>query len=67
MMLDGSHRRTEKNIGVNGRHARIAADALLRQMEATPIDWVNGVDLQQAGQQRSAYIQALRAASSALS
>lgn len=47
----------------NGRHARIAADALLTQtLEQPPIQWITVVDLQQASPQRNRYIQALRAA-----
>lgn len=46
----------------NGRHARIATDALLKFiLHAEPIDW-GSPDLQDAGQHRKEYIQALRAA-----
>ena len=46
----------------NGRHARIATDALLKfVMNAEPIDWGKH-DLQDAGQHRKEYIKALRAA-----
>ena len=47
----------------NGRHARIAADLLLiRVINAEPIDWTAGHDLQNINARRVAYIEALRAA-----
>lgn len=47
----------------NGRHARIAADALLqKRFKAPPIDWSGGADLTRNNQRRKQYIAALRAA-----
>jgi len=47
----------------NGRHARIAADALLeKRFKAPPIDWSGGADLTRNNQRRTQYILALRAA-----
>jgi len=47
----------------NGRHARIAADALLKECFAhRPIDWSAGHDLLDTNERRNAYIQALREA-----
>ena len=47
----------------NGRHARIAADILLRHLlKADPIDWAAGADLQSMNLRRTEYIDALRAA-----
>lgn len=45
----------------NGRHARLVTDLLLRQLGAAPFTWGRG-DLVHAGEVRSAYIAALRAA-----
>ena len=46
----------------NGRHARIATDALLKfVMKTEPVNW-GKQNLQDAGQHRREYIQALRAA-----
>ena len=45
----------------NGRHARMMTDLLLRQHGAVPFTWGQG-DLVHAGELRSAYIAALRAA-----
>lgn len=47
----------------NGRHGRIAADILLRDVyEHPPIAWARGFDLKDHGLRREAYIAALRAA-----
>lgn len=47
----------------NGRHARVAADILLRDHCAHPhIEWATGFDLQTDNTRRQAYIAALRAA-----
>ncbi|MCK5391057.1 MAG: mobile mystery protein B [Deltaproteobacteria bacterium] len=47
----------------NGRHARIAADALLTKvMNKKAIDWAGGYNLQSMGSRRKEYINALRAA-----
>ncbi len=47
----------------NGRHARIAADALLHRIwNAPPIQWIATGNLGRESAQRSRYIQALRAA-----
>lgn len=47
----------------NGRHARIAADALLRfECEHPPVTWIKTSDLQQASAHRERYMRALRAA-----
>ena len=47
----------------NGRHARIAADALLEKaLGAPPIDWSGGHDLQAMTPRRTPYLKALRAA-----
>lgn len=47
----------------NGRHARIAADAVSRfLLDDAPIDWIDVVELQHAGRHRSRYIRALQAA-----
>ena len=47
----------------NGRHARIAADILLREVyHHVPIVWASGFDLLADTERRSAYIGALRAA-----
>jgi Fic-DOC domain mobile mystery protein B len=47
----------------NGRHARIAADAYLREyFSHPPIDWAAGRDLSKINERRDAYIAALRAA-----
>lgn len=47
----------------NGRHARIAADALLEKvLGLKPIDWSGGYDLQAMNSRRTQYIVALRAA-----
>lgn len=47
----------------NGRHARIMADAVLKNAYASdPIDWAGGHNLQQMNDRRSAYIAALKAA-----
>jgi Fic-DOC domain mobile mystery protein B len=47
----------------NGRHARIAADALLeKRLAAPPIDWSGGADLTSSNDRRTQYIAALRAA-----
>jgi Fic-DOC domain mobile mystery protein B len=47
----------------NGRHARIAADALLtRVCSLEPIDWSGGYDLQLMNARREQYISALKAA-----
>lgn len=45
----------------NGRHARMAADLLLRSMGQEPFSW-GSTNLTDAGQTRSSYIDALRAA-----
>jgi len=48
----------------NGRHARIATDALLTKvLDEKPIDWGSG-QLQDTGAQRKSYIEALRQADS---
>lgn len=47
----------------NGRHARIAADILLKEAYAhPPVAWAGGLDLQVHHVRREAYIAALRAA-----
>lgn len=47
----------------NGRHARIAADVLLKQYyDHAPIDWASGHDLQTENEHRDRYIASLRAA-----
>lgn len=47
----------------NGRHARIAADALLEKTYGVPpFDWAGGADLTRDNARRAAYIAALRAA-----
>lgn len=47
----------------NGRHARIAADAISRfLLGEPPIDWIGAAQIQEAGPHRKRYIQALRAA-----
>jgi fido (protein-threonine AMPylation protein) len=47
----------------NGRHARIAADELLRRAcGADPIDWSGGYELQSMNVRRQQYIAALQAA-----
>lgn len=47
----------------NGRHARIMADALLEKIYGiAPIDWLAGLDLQQANERRTHYISALQLA-----
>ncbi len=47
----------------NGRHARIAADALLENaLRLPPIDWTGGLDLAAMNPRRKQYIAALRAA-----
>lgn len=47
----------------NGRHARIAADAVMQfLLHEPPINWMGEADLQHAGPHRKRYIQALRAA-----
>lgn len=47
----------------NGRHARIAADILLRDYyDHPPIEWASGFDLQADSLRRGDYIKALRAA-----
>lgn len=47
----------------NGRHARIAADELLRQYyDHGPIDWARGQDLQLQNDHRDQYIASLQAA-----
>ncbi len=47
----------------NGRHARIAADAVLDKLFGhPPIEWADGFDLQADSERRKAYIAALRAA-----
>lgn len=47
----------------NGRHARIAADAVLRfLLREPPIDWIGKSGLQNSGPHRRQYIQALQAA-----
>lgn len=47
----------------NGRHARIMADTVLKQIyHVDPIDWAGGYDLQRMNDRRTAYISALRAA-----
>lgn len=45
----------------NGRHARMTTDLLLRQLGVEPFAWGRG-DLVHAGDERSAYVAALRAA-----
>ena len=47
----------------NGRHARIMADAILKDIyRVKPIDWAGGQDLQKMNERRVAYIAALKAA-----
>jgi len=47
----------------NGRHARIAADALLTKvLKKKPIDWSGGYDLQSMSIRRKEYLNSLRAA-----
>ena len=47
----------------NGRHARLAADAYLREyFNHPPIDWAAGHDLTRSSERRGDYIAALRAA-----
>jgi Fic-DOC domain mobile mystery protein B len=47
----------------NGRHARIAADAYIRdRFDHAAIDWAAGHDLQRTNERRDTYIAALRAA-----
>jgi len=46
----------------NGRHARLMADVLLRNMGQSPFTWGNGADLVHAGDARAKYLEALRAA-----
>ena len=47
----------------NGRHARIAADILLKDyFDHPPIEWASGFDLQADNKRRDDYIAALRAA-----
>jgi len=47
----------------NGRHARIAADAVLKDyFDHPPIDWSQGGDLENSSVRRDQYISALRAA-----
>lgn len=47
----------------NGRHARIAADAHLREyFDHPPIDWAAGQDLMASNDRRDEYIASLRAA-----
>lgn len=47
----------------NGRHARIAADAVLDKLfDHPPVEWADGFDLQADSERRKAYIAALRAA-----
>ena len=47
----------------NGRHARIAADELLKQyFDRPPIEWASGHDLQRDNERREAYLDALRRA-----
>lgn len=45
----------------NGRHARLAADILLKEMDQEPFTW-GRANLRDAGQARKTYIDALRAA-----
>ncbi len=45
----------------NGRHARLAADILLKEMGQDPFTW-GRANLRDAGQARKIYINALRAA-----
>jgi Fic-DOC domain mobile mystery protein B len=45
----------------NGRHARLWCDMLLEQTGGTPVDW-RGATLDSAGENRKAYIGALRSA-----
>ncbi len=45
----------------NGRHARLAADALLKENDTPPFSWGSGT-IDDAGVVRSSYIAALRAA-----
>lgn len=45
----------------NGRHARLATDALLKQWKRPPFDW-GGAALTEAGEARDRYLTALRAA-----
>lgn len=47
----------------NGRHSRIAADAVLRfLLGEPPINWIGAADPQHAGPHRKRYIQALQSA-----
>ena len=47
----------------NGRHARIAADELLkRYFDHAPIEWASGHDLQRDNERREVYLDALRSA-----
>lgn len=46
----------------NGRHARVATDVLLRRWGRPSFTWGSGADLERAGEARSKYIVALRAA-----
>jgi Fic-DOC domain mobile mystery protein B len=46
----------------NGRHARLAADALVRSMGAPSFSWGAGLSLDDAGPVRAAYLDALRVA-----
>jgi len=46
----------------NGRHARMATDALLRQLGRPPFTWGSSPDLVSEGDARNRYITALRAA-----
>ena len=45
----------------NGRHARLAADVLLKENGCLPFSWGSGT-IDQAGDTRSSYLAALRAA-----
>ncbi|WP_236105689.1 mobile mystery protein B [Pandoraea fibrosis] len=48
----------------NGRHSRMMADALLREMKASPFTWGGGGNLVEADNARARYLTALRAADS---
>jgi fido (protein-threonine AMPylation protein) len=74
----GEYRTTERNIGIapwqigeqvrihpfpngNGRHARLMTDVLLRSLGREPFSWGGG-NLETAGDARTRYLEALRAA-----
>lgn len=46
----------------NGRHARLMADILLKNMSQSPFTWGSGADLIQPGDVRNRYLAALRKA-----